>query len=94
VLYRRADCSLCDEAHEAIELTLAERREGRLPVPELLERDIETDAELRRRYLERIPVVELGNKRLELVVTVGKMRRLLREALDEAPEAVAHSTVD
>jgi hypothetical protein len=87
VLYSRAACSLCDEAREAIELTLADRRSRGLPVPALLERDIEADPELHRRYLERIPVVELGNQRVELVVTVGKMRRLLREALDEAPAA-------
>jgi Glutaredoxin-like domain (DUF836) len=82
VLYARAGCSLCEEAREAIELTLADRREHGLLVPELVELDIEADPELHRRYLERIPVVELGNQRVELVVTVGKMRRLLRETLD------------
>jgi len=87
VLDSRAACSLCDEAREAIELTLADRRSRGLPVPALLERDIEADPELHRRYLERIPVVELGTQRVELVVTVGKMRRLFREVLDEAATA-------
>lgn len=82
VLYSRAGCTLCDEAREAIELTLADRRERGLPVPAFVERDIEADDALHRLYLERIPVVELGNRRVELVVTVGKMRRLLGEALD------------
>jgi Glutaredoxin-like domain (DUF836) len=85
VLYTRTACSLCDEAREAIELTLADRRLRGLPVPALLERDIEADPELHRRYLERIPVVELGTGRVELVVTVGKLRRLLGEALDGIP---------
>ena len=36
----------------------------------------------------QIPVVELGNRRVELVVTVGKMRRLLRELDPEPAEVV------
>ena len=85
VLYTRAGCSLCDEAREAIELVLADRWHRGLAVPALIERDIEADPELHRRYLERIPVVELGNQRVELVVTVGKMRHLLADSLDVAP---------
>ena len=85
VLYSRAACSLCDEAREAIQLTLEDRRARGLPVPALIELDIEADADLHRRYLERIPVVELGTRRVELVVTVGKMRHLLAETLDHAP---------
>ena len=88
VLYARAGCSLCDEAREAIELTLADRRARGLPVPQLVERDIEADPELHRALFERIPVVELGNRRVELVVTVGKMRRLVRELDPEPAEVV------
>ena len=84
VLYTRAGCSLCDEAREAVEIVLADRQERGLPVPTLVERDIEADPELHRLFLERIPVVELGTSRVELVVTVRKMRRLLHETLDEA----------
>ena len=78
VLYARPSCSLCDEARQAIELVLAERRNRGEPVPRLVERNIEDDPELHRRYLERIPVVELGEQRVELFVSVGKLRRLLR----------------
>ena len=77
VLYARPACSLCDEARAAIGLVLADRRARGAPVPEVVERNIETDPELHRRYLERIPVVELGDQRVELVVSVGKLRRLL-----------------
>ena len=84
VLYTRAGCSLCDEARQAIELTLADRRGRGLPVPEFVERDIDADPDLHRRLFDRIPVVELGNRRVELVVTVGKMRHLLRETFDAA----------
>jgi hypothetical protein len=91
VLYARAACSLCDEARAAIELTLADRRERGLPVPRLVERDIETDPDLHRRFLERIPVVELGGRRIELIVTVGKLRRLLGETLDGDPSTASMS---
>ena len=92
VLYSRAECTLCDEAREAIELTLADRRRRGLAVPELVERDVEADSELHRRFLERIPVVELGTRRVELVVTVGKMRRLLGELIDGETVALPEAT--
>lgn len=80
VLYARPGCSLCAEAREAIDLVLRDRTERGLPVPAVLERNIEDDPDLHRTYLERIPVVELGEQRIELIVTVGKLRRLLNEA--------------
>jgi hypothetical protein len=82
VLYARPGCHLCDEAREAIEAVLADRAARSLPVPPLTERNIEQDAELHRRYLDRIPVVELDGRRVELIVSIGKVRRLLGEALD------------
>jgi hypothetical protein len=82
VLYARPGCSLCDEAREAIRLVTDDRRERGLPVPKVVERNIEDDPELHRRYLERIPVVELGDQRVELIVTVGKLRRLFSAAFD------------
>jgi hypothetical protein len=77
VLYGRPACHLCEEAHEAINAVFADRQRRGLPVPNLIERNIESDPELHRRYVERIPVVELGDQRVELIVTVGKLRRLL-----------------
>jgi hypothetical protein len=85
VLYARPECSLCDEARQAIELVIADRRGRGLAVPNVIERDIEADDELHRSLLERIPVVELGDQRVELVVSIGKLRRLLNEALGDAP---------
>ncbi len=85
VLYARPGCGLCDEAREAIDLVVEDRRARGLAVPNVVERDIEADDELHRRLLERIPVVEIGNLRVELIVTVGKVRRLLNEALGDAP---------
>ena len=87
VLYARPGCSLCDEAREAIALVLADRTARGLPNPALVERDIEADPELHRALLERIPVVELGDQRVELVVSIGKLRRLLNEVAGTVPEA-------
>jgi hypothetical protein len=55
-LYGRPGCCLCDDAREVIE-----RVRRRLPF-ELLERNIEGDEELLRRYLERIPVVAIDGR--------------------------------
>jgi hypothetical protein len=87
ILYARPGCALCDEAREAIAVVLADRRERGASVPKVVERNIESDEALHRVYLERIPVVELGGNRLELLVTVGKLRRMLADALDEDPAA-------
>jgi hypothetical protein len=81
VLYARPGCSLCDEARESIELVIQDRRDRGLPVPVLVERNIDDDAELHRALFERIPVVEIGDQRVELFVSIGKVRRLLNEVL-------------
>ena len=54
VLYSREGCHLCDDARAVLE------RIGH-PFEEV---DIETDPELHRRYLERIPVVALDGVEL------------------------------
>ena len=53
-LYGRPDCHLCDQAREGL---VALRSDG-LDF-ELEEVDIDSDDELLRSYLERIPVVEV-----------------------------------
>jgi hypothetical protein len=82
VLYARPGCHLCDETRAAIEVLLADRRARGLPVPTVIEHDIEADPELHRRLLERIPVVELGRGRLELATSAARLRRLLADVLD------------
>jgi hypothetical protein len=89
ILYARPECSLCDEAREAIEVVIADRRERGLAVPAVIERDIEGDPDLHRTLLERIPVLQLADKRVELVVSIGKVRRLLNEVLGDARTEVA-----
>ena len=89
VLYARPGCSLCDEAREAIRLVIEDRAARGLTTPAVLEHNIEEDDDLHRRLLERIPVVEIGNQRVELIVTVGKVRRLLNEALGDTATGAA-----
>jgi glutaredoxin len=57
-LYSRPGCHLCDDARAALE-----RVRARAPFA-LREVNIETDDSLLRRYLERIPVVALGEQEL------------------------------
>ncbi len=58
VLYGRPDCHLCDEARAAL-LRVRSRRPF-----ELREVDIESDDGLFKRYLERIPVVEVDGEEM------------------------------
>ena len=54
VLYGRPGCHLCDDAREVLMRVRATHPFA------LVERDIETDDDLLRAYLERIPVVAIG----------------------------------
>ena len=69
-LYTRPGCHLCDEARDEI---LAMRAAG--AEFELEEIDIETDDELHRAYLERIPVVAVDGELVsELILDRGALR--------------------
>jgi glutaredoxin len=71
-LYTRQECHLCDEARAVLERVRAD-----FPF-ELVERDIERDDVLHRRYLERIPVVEVaGEEAFEFFVDEAELRRRL-----------------
>jgi glutaredoxin len=72
VLYTRPGCCLCEQARQVLE-----RVRGKHPFA-LAERDIEQDDGLLRRYLERIPVVEIdGLEAFELFVDESELERLL-----------------
>jgi hypothetical protein len=82
VLYGRSGCHLCEQAHEALEMVLAQRMATGLPVPPVTYRDIDGDDELHKRYMVTIPVVAIAGRELELVTSAAKIRRLLAETLD------------
>ena len=56
-LYARPDCHLCDEARAGLDSLRSDGVEF-----ELEEVDIDSEDELLRRFLERIPVVELDGE--------------------------------
>jgi len=82
VLYGRPGCHLCDETRTILQALLSEREDAGLPTTALVERDIEADPGLHSRFLTTIPVVEIGERRLELATSAGKLRRFLADALD------------
>ena len=74
-LYTKPDCSLCDEAAEALERVSA-RAPFHLEVV-----DISTDSELRERYGERIPVVLVdGEPGFEYIVDEAALENRLSKA--------------
>lgn len=89
ILYGRPDCGLCDEARDLIRALLDERSGAGLPTPTLTEIDIESDPALERQLFATIPVVELGDRRLELATSAAKLRRLLNDAMDAEPATSA-----
>ena len=86
VLYTRPGCGLCTEARARLDGLLDRRAEAGLATATVVERDITSDPELERRWFDRIPVIETGDRRLELVVSPALLRRFLAETLD-APAA-------
>jgi len=73
VLYGRPDCHLCDEARDILNELVADTGDV-----VLIERNIDDDNELQRRFLERIPVIELeGHIIGELVPDPGRLRSTL-----------------
>jgi glutaredoxin len=87
ILYSRAGCHLCDDARALLEQLLAARRAAARPTPALVERDITTNADWERAYFATIPVVELGDRRIELATSVLKLKALLA-TLDALPASV------
>lgn len=86
VLYGRPGCHLCEDARGIVDALLTDRVARGLPAPTVVERNIEADDELLRRYALTIPVLALGGLELELATTAAKLRRFLSEALDNAAE--------
>lgn len=82
-LYARRGCGLCEEARNLLAALLDERAAADLPCPDLIELDIDADDDLQRAYFASIPVVVLGDRRLELATSATKLRRLLSDVLDD-----------
>jgi hypothetical protein len=85
ILYGRAGCGLCAEARELILALLADRERSGLPAPTLVDRDIDANEDWQRAFFTTIPVVELGEQRLETLLTLASLKRLLSDAIDAQP---------
>jgi glutaredoxin len=81
ILYSRPGCGLCDDVRDLLQALLERRAAAGLPAPVLEERDIDADPAWQRAYFTTIPVVELGDRRLETVTSAAALRRLLDEGL-------------
>jgi len=82
ILYGRSGCHLCEEARRLIAALFDERAASGHRVPTLIERDIDADPDWQRAYFASIPVVELGDHRIELATSPARLRRLLTDVLD------------
>ena len=80
LLYGRPECHLCDEVREEI-VRIARDRGWDLDLREV---DIEGDDELFKRYLEKIPVVVVGDEEVsELLLDADALiRRIATVAAD------------
>ena len=84
ILYGRDGCCLCDDARVVLE-----RVRARHPFV-LVERDIDTDEQLLRSYLERIPVVAIdGVEVFELFLDEPDLERRLAAAERAEPSRPA-----
>ncbi len=81
VLYVRPGCHLCAQARTTIDALLAEHRRRGLAAPDVVERDISTNLDWERAFFAEIPVVEVGDRRLNLAVSPRGLRRFLDDVL-------------
>jgi glutaredoxin-like protein DUF836 len=82
ILYTRAGCELCDETRTMLQGLLEDRAARGARIAHFRERDIAADPAVEREMFDRIPVVELRGRRLELATSVSRLRRFLDDGLD------------
>jgi len=81
-MYTRDGCHLCDDARAIVQSVLEERAARGQRTAAVRARDITTDPDWERQFFDRIPVLELNGRRLELVTSPTKVRQFLADALD------------
>jgi glutaredoxin len=89
LLYTRPGCHLCENTRAALQGILEDRAALGQAIATVHEIDIPADPDIERRNFDVIPVVELGDRRLELAVSPAKLRRFLAEALDATTSRIA-----
>ena len=81
-VYTRDGCHLCDEARAILQSLLEDRAARAQRTARVHERDITTNPDWERRYFDVIPVLEVGDQRLDLATSPARIRRFLAEALE------------
>jgi hypothetical protein len=89
LLYTRPGCHLCEETRLVLQGLLEDRAALGQAIATVRELDITSDQDIERRNFDVIPVIELGDRRLELAVSPAKIRRFLADALDAATSRIA-----
>ncbi len=84
ILYTRPGCGLCDETRQVLQGLLEDRAARGARLAHLRERDIAAEPAVERDLFDRIPVVELFGRRLELATSASRLRRFLDDGLDGA----------
>jgi Glutaredoxin-like domain (DUF836) len=80
--YTRPGCHLCADGRQTLHAILEERAiAGRRPC-RVEERVLTDDPAWERRYLERIPVLAVGDEELSLSTSAQAIRAFLARALD------------
>jgi len=82
VLYSRPGCHLCDETRAVLQSLLEDRAAGGRPIAHLRERNIDDDLTAHQAYSDKIPVIELKGRRIELATSPARLRRFLADGLD------------
>ena len=82
ILYGRPGCHLCEETRQLVRDLLDARIRAGLKAPTVIDRNIETDPIWHRAFFETIPVIELGDRLLELATSASQVRRFLSDVLD------------
>jgi hypothetical protein len=68
LFYARVGCELCKESRDSLQAALEARVVRGEPITRVREVDIDADPELRARYGDLIPVIELNGQELPLAM--------------------------
>jgi hypothetical protein len=82
VLYSRPGCHLCDETRAVLQSLLEDRAASGRPIAHLHERNIDDDLTAHQAYSDKIPVIELKGRRIELATSPASLRQFLADGLD------------
>ena len=84
LLYRRADCTLCDDARVLVQAALEQRVLRGESAVSVREVDVASDAELERRFGASVPVLSIDGMELGLAVSGRQIQTFLDRALGRA----------